>query len=166
VYKVIEGASYTLSVHPDPKLDAYLDSLIEKIGAAQEKEGYLYTARTINPLEPHPWSGKEHWILEGVNSQELYDLGHLYEAAAARYAATESAPCWISRYAPPTCSATRSDPASARSGRAIGLWRWAWRNCTASPATCATSTWPGSCWMFAGRRVRSKAQAIPICRRR
>ena len=88
VYKVIEGASYTLSVHPDPKLDAYLDGLIEKIGAAQEKDGYLYTARTINPLEPHPWSGKERWVLEGVNSHELYDLGHLYEAAAAHYAAT------------------------------------------------------------------------------
>jgi DUF1680 family protein len=88
VYKVIEGASYTLSVHPDPKLDAYIDSLIAKIGAAQEKDGYLYTARTINPLQPHPWSGKERWVLEGVNSHELYDLGHLYEAAAAHYAAT------------------------------------------------------------------------------
>src|ERR1700683_3991174 len=52
VYKVIEGASYTLSVHPDPKLDAYIDGLIEKIAAAQEKDGYLYTARTINPLLP------------------------------------------------------------------------------------------------------------------
>ena len=31
VYKVIEGASYTLSVHPDPQLDAYLDGLIAKI---------------------------------------------------------------------------------------------------------------------------------------
>jgi uncharacterized protein len=88
VYKVIEGASYSLSVHPDPKLDAYVDGLIEKIGAAQEKDGYLYTARTINPLAPHPWSGKERWVLEGVNSHELYDLGHLYEAAAAHYAAT------------------------------------------------------------------------------
>lgn len=88
VYKVIEGASYTLSVHPDPKLDQYLDGLIAKIAAAQEPDGYLYTARTINPLNPHPWSGKERWILEGVNSHELYDLGHLYEAAAAHYQAT------------------------------------------------------------------------------
>jgi hypothetical protein len=88
VYKVIEGASYTLSVHPDPKLEGHVDGLIEKIAAAQEKDGYLYTARTINPLVPHPWSGKERWVLEGVNSHELYDLGHLYEAAAAHYAAT------------------------------------------------------------------------------
>lgn len=48
VYKVIEGAAYTLSVHPDPKLDTYLDGLIAKIGAAQEKDSYLYTARTID----------------------------------------------------------------------------------------------------------------------
>src|ERR1035437_3392087 len=88
VYKVIEGASYTLSVHPDPKLDAYIDGLIEKIGAAQEPDGYLYTARTIDPLHPHPRSGNERWILEGVNSHELYDLGHLYEAAVAHYQAT------------------------------------------------------------------------------
>ena len=88
VYKVIEGASYTLSVHPDPKLEAYIDGLIEKIAAAQEKDGYLYTARTIDPAHPHPWSGNQRWILEGVNSHELYDLGHLYEAAAAHYQAT------------------------------------------------------------------------------
>ncbi len=88
IYKVIEGASYALSVHPDPKLDAYVDGLIVKIAAAQEKDGYLYTARTIDPLHPHPWSGNERWILEGVDSHELYDLGHLYEAAAAHYAAT------------------------------------------------------------------------------
>jgi DUF1680 family protein len=88
VYKVIEGASYTLSVHPDPQLDAYIDDLIAKIGAAQEKDGYLYTARTIDPAHPHPWSGNQRWILEGVDSHELYDLGHLYEAAVAHYQAT------------------------------------------------------------------------------
>jgi DUF1680 family protein len=88
IYKVIEGASYTLSVHPDPKLDAYVDSLITKIGAAQEPDGYLYTARTIDPQHPHPWAGKERWVLEKVDSHELYDLGHLYEAAVAHYQAT------------------------------------------------------------------------------
>jgi hypothetical protein len=88
VYKVLEGAAYTLSVHPDATLEAYCDNLIKIIGAAQEPDGYLYTARTIDPLHPHPWSGNERWILEGVNSHELYDLGHLYEAAVAYYQAT------------------------------------------------------------------------------
>lgn len=88
LYKVIEGASYTLSVHADPKLEAYVDGLIADIGAAQEKDGYLYTARTIDPENPHKWSGKQRWELEEVNSHELYDLGHLYEAAVAYYQAT------------------------------------------------------------------------------
>jgi DUF1680 family protein len=87
-YKVIEGASYALSVHPDPALDAYLDKLIAKIAAAQEADGYLYTTRTIDPVHPHEWSGKERWVNEEVLSHELYNLGHLYEAAVAHYQAT------------------------------------------------------------------------------
>ena len=54
LYKVIEGASYTLNVHPDPKLDAYVDGLIAKIAAAQEPDGYIYTTRTINPKAAAP----------------------------------------------------------------------------------------------------------------
>jgi DUF1680 family protein len=88
VYKVIEGASYALSVTPDPKLDAYVDSLIAKIAAAQEKDGYIYTTRTIDPVHPHPWAGTKRWELEKVDSHELYDAGHLFEAAAAHYQAT------------------------------------------------------------------------------
>src|SRR5262252_2076617 len=88
IYKVIEGAAYTLSVRPDPKLEAYVDGMIEKIAAAQEKDGYLYTTRTINPENPHPWAGKKRWEFERDDSHELYDLGHLYEAAVAHYQAT------------------------------------------------------------------------------
>ncbi len=87
-YKVIEGASYTLAVHPDPKLEAYVDGLIAKIAAAQEPDGYLYTTRTIDPQHPHPWAGTARWQNEEVLSHELYDLGHLYEAAVAYYQAT------------------------------------------------------------------------------
>ena len=88
IYKVIEGASYTLSVKPDPKLESYIDGLIAKIGAAQEPDGYLYTARTIDPAHPHKWAGAHRWEDEEVLSHELYDLGHLYEAAVAYYQAT------------------------------------------------------------------------------
>ncbi|HEY7509513.1 MAG TPA: glycoside hydrolase family 127 protein, partial [Vicinamibacteria bacterium] len=88
LYKVIEGAAYTLSVKRDPGLEAYLDRLIEKIAAAQEKDGYLYTTRTIDPQNPHRWAGKERWVLEKVDSHELYNLGHLYEAAVAHHQAT------------------------------------------------------------------------------
>ncbi|HWQ36030.1 MAG TPA: glycoside hydrolase family 127 protein [Blastocatellia bacterium] len=88
LYKVIEGASYALTVKPDPKLEAYLDSLIEKIAAAQEPDGYLYPARTIDPASPHRWSGSSRWELEKVDSHELYNFGHLAEAAIAHYQAT------------------------------------------------------------------------------
>jgi DUF1680 family protein len=88
IYKVIEGAAYTLGVVPDPKLEAYVDGLVGKIAAAQEPDGYLYTTRTIDPLHPHPWAGTKRWEKEEVLSHELYNLGHLYEAAVAYYQAT------------------------------------------------------------------------------
>jgi uncharacterized protein len=89
IYKTIEGASFSLAVHPDAKLEAYVDSLITIIGKAQEPDGYLYTARTINPNDPHAWAGKERWEKERELSHELYNAGHLYEAAAAHYQATK-----------------------------------------------------------------------------
>ena len=46
VFKIIEGAAYTLATHPDAELEKYLDELIDIIAAAQEPDGYLYTART------------------------------------------------------------------------------------------------------------------------
>jgi len=88
IYKIIEGASFSMSVHPDPALDKYVDSLINIVAKAQEPDGYLYTARTIDPEHPHKWSGKERWVQESVLSHELYNSGHLFEAASAHYLAT------------------------------------------------------------------------------
>jgi DUF1680 family protein len=88
LYKVIEGAAYVLNVQPDPKLDAYVDGLIAKIAAAQEPDGYIYTTRTIDPKNPHRWAGAARWVNERNDSHELYNLGHLFEAAAAHYQAT------------------------------------------------------------------------------
>ena len=88
IYKTIEGASYSLAVHPDPILQAYVDSLISIVGSAQEADGYLYTPRTIDPLHPHSWSGMERWVKENELSHELYNSGHMFEAASAHYLAT------------------------------------------------------------------------------
>ncbi len=87
VFKVIEGAAYSLSLHPDPDLDKYLDNLIAMIAAAQEPDGYLYTARTIDPKNPPKGSGPERWS-NLKDSHELYNIGHMYEAAVAHYLAT------------------------------------------------------------------------------
>jgi DUF1680 family protein len=92
VYKIIEGASYSLKTNPDPKLEAYLDTLIYKIGMAQEDDGYLYTNRTIAEMHGgkglHEWASPNRWELDSILSHELYNLGHLYEAAVAHYQAT------------------------------------------------------------------------------
>ena len=88
VYKVIEGAAYSLAIQPDGKLDKYLDDLIAKIAAAQEPDGYLYTARRLFPAEKMPgMSGKTRWS-HLASSHELYNVGHLYEAAVAHFQTT------------------------------------------------------------------------------
>lgn len=89
IYKTIEGAAFSLATHPDAKLDKYVDSLITIVKAAQEPDGYLYTARTIDPLNVGGWVGKERWEKERELSHELYNAGHLYEAAAAHYLGTK-----------------------------------------------------------------------------
>ena len=90
VYKTIEGASYVLQTYPDEKLKAYIDSVLDVVAAAQEPDGYLYTARTINPKHPHGWSGEKRWEKEDFLSHELYNLGHMVDAACAHYQATGS----------------------------------------------------------------------------
>jgi len=88
VFKIIEGAAYSLTLNPDPILEDYLDKLIDKIEAAQEEDGYLYTIRTIAPVNPHEWSGNKRWEYVSLSSHELYNLGHLIESGVAYYQAT------------------------------------------------------------------------------
>jgi DUF1680 family protein len=86
VYKIVEGASYSLSTDYDSTLDVYLDKLIAKIAGAQEKDGYLYSMRTIDPIKS--WA-KERWVNDRIHSShELYDAGHMVEAAVAHFYAT------------------------------------------------------------------------------
>ncbi|TWT88995.1 Non-reducing end beta-L-arabinofuranosidase [Pseudobythopirellula maris] len=93
VSKVLEGAAYSLMTDRDSKLESYLDGLIELYAAAQEPNGYLYTYHTAGmkapPIEQgiccftegEPWSRID-W------GHQLYNLGHMYEAAAAHWQAT------------------------------------------------------------------------------
>ena len=85
-YKVIEGASYSLAVHYDAKLDHYLDSVINIIAKAQEPDGYLTTCVTNKCTRLSGWWGTHKW--EKINSHELYNSGHLIESAVAHYRAT------------------------------------------------------------------------------
>ena len=78
--KWIETAAYTLVSHPDPALEAQTDALIEKIAAAQQADGYFNTFFTAH--EPHNrFTNERDW-------HELYNAGHLIEAAVAYAEAT------------------------------------------------------------------------------
>ena len=80
LYKVVEGAAHILATYQDPKLETYLDRLIEKIAAAQQEDGYLNTYYTL--VEP-----EKRWSNLPV-MHELYCAGHLFEAAVAHYHST------------------------------------------------------------------------------
>jgi uncharacterized protein len=80
VYKVLEGAAYSLAIHPYPKLEKTVNDVISKIAAAQQPDGYLNTYFTL--AEP-----RKRWTDLQIK-HELYCAGHLFEAAVAHYRAT------------------------------------------------------------------------------
>jgi DUF1680 family protein len=82
LYKVIEGAAYSLKIHPDPELEKYVDGVIDKIAAAQWDDGYLYTFYSLPKHQP-----EKRWT-EVRDKHELYCAGHFFEAAVAYYQTT------------------------------------------------------------------------------
>jgi len=93
LYKIMEGAAYALMIEEDPELAAYLDSLVYYVGEAQEEDGYLYTAWTLNANDYIDfacctYSEEGQWIETPNSSHEFYNVGHMYEAAVAHYQAT------------------------------------------------------------------------------
>src|SRR3954470_5488921 len=81
VYKVIEGAAYSLSQQRDPELERTIDGIIDKIAAAQQPDGYLYTFYTVNKELDKRWTKEK-------DMHETYCAGHLIEGAIAYYQAT------------------------------------------------------------------------------
>lgn len=79
VYKVLEGAAYSLMNNPDHELESYADEIIDKIAAAQQEDGYLNTYFTLAAPDKR-WTDMER--------HEDYCAGHLIEAAVAYYKAT------------------------------------------------------------------------------
>ncbi len=78
--KWIEAVGYSLSTQPNPEFERQVDEVVDLIEQAQQPDGYLnifYTA-----VEPeNRWSNLR-------DRHELYDAGHLIEAAVAYYQAT------------------------------------------------------------------------------
>ncbi len=85
VYKIMEGAAYSLQVESDRMMRLYLDQLIRIMAASQWEDGYLFTHYSLPQREPQKrWTGIA-WI------HELYCAGHMYEAAVAHYEVTGDA---------------------------------------------------------------------------
>ena len=87
LYKVMEGAAYLLQLRRDPALEARLDELADIIASAQHKNGYLYPSHTTGVGRSKNMMGNAPYTFI-VHSHELYNVGHMYEAAVAYYRAT------------------------------------------------------------------------------
>lgn len=89
IYKILEGMAYSIQTHYSADMDAKMDELIALVGSAQEPDGYLYTPRTAGkPGALHAWVGANRWEKDPDLSHELYNCGHLYEAAYAHFIST------------------------------------------------------------------------------
>ena len=78
--KWIQAASYSLATHPDPALEALVDSVADRVIHAQQPDGYLNTHFIVTQPEMR-WRNLRDW-------HELYCAGHLIEGAVAHYQAT------------------------------------------------------------------------------
>ena len=79
LYKVLEGAAYSLADRRDPDVEKTVDDIIAKVAAAQEENGYLNTYFTL-VCPDKKWTNR--------SKHELYCAGHMMEAAVAHYRAT------------------------------------------------------------------------------
>lgn len=88
LYKVMEGAAYLLQLESDPELEREMDRIIGIIAEAQQEDGYNYESH-ITGVAKHDVKGMgEKPYSYVVHSHELYNMGHMYEAAIAYYQAT------------------------------------------------------------------------------
>ena len=89
LFKVMEGAAYLLTLEKDEALEKQMDKIIDIIADAQCADGYLYEFLTVEPSMAYlsktsgykPYTAVEH-------SHELYNMGHMYEAAIAYFKST------------------------------------------------------------------------------
>lgn len=78
--KWLEAVAYSLATHPDVELQAQADALIDAVAGAQQDDGYLNTYFPV--LHPEgKWANLRDW-------HEMYNAGHLIEAAVAYVQAT------------------------------------------------------------------------------
>jgi len=92
-YKWLEAAIYVYAITKDPELDRQIEEIIDVIGKAQEKDGYISTPIQIGHgftvgrfTGEHRFTEKHRWTRAG--DHEVYNLGHLMTAACIHYQVT------------------------------------------------------------------------------
>jgi DUF1680 family protein len=80
VYKALEGACLVLGYTHDPFLRQRVDSILDRILAAQEGDGYLVSYFTAKAAE-NKWANMR-------ANHELYNAGHFFEFAVAHHQVT------------------------------------------------------------------------------
>lgn len=86
LYKVMEGAALMIAADPNPEIESQMDEIVDIIARAQQDDGYLYISHIVgNPLVNEMGNRPYSYV---IHSHELYNMGHLYEAAVAYARAT------------------------------------------------------------------------------
>ncbi len=91
LFKVMEGAAYLLTLEKDEALEQQMDEIIDVIADAQADDGYLYEYHQVAEWMRNPdnkWGTGDRPYSNVLFSHELYNMGHMYEAAIAYYQAT------------------------------------------------------------------------------
>ena len=99
LFKVMEGAAYLLTLEDDPALEKRMDEIIDIIADAQCEDGYLYEPLSVpESMYARTKSTGYSRYSYVLHSHELYDMGHMYEAAIAYYKAWYFTFLFISSY--------------------------------------------------------------------
>ncbi|PPF89555.1 hypothetical protein C5B96_01335 [Subtercola sp. Z020] len=77
IYKLLEAMAWELGRSDDPALQETFEALVARVGAAQDADGYLNTAHGHAGLAPR--------YSDLAMGHELYNTGHLLQAAVARH---------------------------------------------------------------------------------
>ncbi len=85
VFETMTGTFDFLSANYNPEMSKRMDALIEKIVAAQDKDGFICT-QTTQDYPEYKWGENGGDI---IKQHDLYDQGALIEAAVAHYRATK-----------------------------------------------------------------------------
>ena len=145
-YKIIEGASYSLAVKYDARLDVYLDSVIALIAAAQESDGYLTTCVTNRCTRLSGWWGTHRWEKSTATNFTIQDI--FTKLPWPTIAPQANVPCWTWPSKTPIWYAGYSVPTKGRNMCLQGIpsWKWLWPSYTKSPEKKNTSARSGISW--------------------